>query len=189
MFKGDFLTVCNITRAIYRRRYDAGDIDRFLFMEPIAGFLHLQMNVLKLFLGAVWGKKTDRVSLARFQVVLSRQEAAKSAKDFHASDDFFRTVVTSFVIALCMHDTSCHDMSDFKACLSSNNWPNMIKNVDKEYLDPFKTMELRDQTAQEVEGDVTTTIELRKDTWLSEDSARAAGDTTAFKQQPKWASE
>lgn len=144
MFKGDFLTVCNLTRAIYRQRYDVGEINWFQFIEPIAKFLHLQINVLKLFLGAVWGKKFDRVLLTCFQMVLLCQGAAKSAKDFHASNDFFWTVVTSFVIALCMHDMLCCNMLAFKAWLSTNDWPSMIKNIKKNYLDPFKSLELCD---------------------------------------------
>ena len=53
MFRSDFLTVCNITRAIYQWCYGVGEINRFQFIESIARLLHLQMNVLKLFLGAV----------------------------------------------------------------------------------------------------------------------------------------
>lgn len=36
----------------------------------------------------------------------------------------------------------------------------MVKIVEKEHLDPFKAMELRDRAALEVEGDVTGAIEL-----------------------------
>lgn len=118
------------------------------------------MNVLKLFLGAVWGKKSDRVLLAHFQMVLSCQGAAKSAKDFHTSNNFFWTVVTSFVIALCMYDTLCRDIPVFKAWLSTNNWPDMIKNIEKDYLNPFKPLELRDRAAQKMEGNITIAIEL-----------------------------
>lgn len=53
MFRGDFLTVRNITRAIYQSHMEIHLIDRFEFIKPIAGFLHLQMNVLKSFLGAM----------------------------------------------------------------------------------------------------------------------------------------
>ena len=71
MFKGDFLTIHNLTRAIYQQRYNMGEINQFQSIVPIARFLYLQMNVLKLFLGTVWGKKSDKVLLAHFQVVLS----------------------------------------------------------------------------------------------------------------------
>ena len=54
MFRVDFLTVRNITMAIYQSQMEIHPIDRFEFIEPIAGFLHLQMNVLKLFLGGVY---------------------------------------------------------------------------------------------------------------------------------------
>ena len=59
MFKGDFLTVRNITRAIYQNQIEIHLIDRFEFIEPIAGFFYLQMNMLKLFLNAIWGKPGD----------------------------------------------------------------------------------------------------------------------------------
>ncbi len=41
IFKNDFLTVCNITRAIYRRQEELRLIERFQFIEPIAGLFHL----------------------------------------------------------------------------------------------------------------------------------------------------
>ncbi len=66
IFKGDFLTVRNVTRAIYLRQKELRLIERFQFIEPIAGLFHLQMNVLKLILDITWGKKGDRRSLACF---------------------------------------------------------------------------------------------------------------------------
>ena len=52
IFKGDFLTVRNIRRAIYRRHGEPLALNRFQYIEPIASLFHLQMNVLKLFFGA-----------------------------------------------------------------------------------------------------------------------------------------
>ena len=187
MFKGDFLTVGNITQAIYRGRFEMCALHRFQFIEPIAGFLHLQMNVLKLFLCAVWGKQADRISLARFQVALARKGASKEANDFHACDDFFRTVVMAFAIALCMHGTSCSTLPEFKAWLSRNDWPSMVDNVEKEYLDPFKVVELRDHATQEVEGEIDAAIELEKTAWLEgKEQHRAAGEQGPYIKQPKW---
>ena len=77
-------------------------------------------------------------------MVLARKGAAKNAKDFHASNDFFWTVVTSFVIPLCMHDTLCHNILEIKVWLSSNNWQHMIQNIKKEYFEPFKGIKLCD---------------------------------------------
>ena len=48
--KGDFLMVCNITRAIYQQRNKKRLIYWYQYIEPIAGFFHMQINVLKLFL-------------------------------------------------------------------------------------------------------------------------------------------
>ena len=53
MFRGDYLTVRNITRAIYQSQMEVHPIDCFEFIEPIAGFLHLQMNLLKLLFSAM----------------------------------------------------------------------------------------------------------------------------------------
>ncbi len=74
IFKGDFLTVRNVTRAIYQCQEELRPIERFQFIKPIARLFYLQMNVLKLFLDATWGKKGDQISLARFQQALSRKE-------------------------------------------------------------------------------------------------------------------
>ncbi len=117
-------------------------IERLQFIKPIAGLFYLQMNVLKLFLDATWGKKGDGISLAYFQQALSRKRATRDSKDFHAFDDFFRIVVTRFALALCMQETSCSEILEFKTWLSKNNWPKMVQNVEDKHLGPFKTLEL-----------------------------------------------
>ena len=53
IFKRDFLTVRNVTKVIYQHQEELYSIDKFQFIEPIAGLFHLLMNVLKLFLGAI----------------------------------------------------------------------------------------------------------------------------------------
>lgn len=47
--KGDFLTVRNITRAIYQKQDEPNALYKFSWLKPIAGLFHLQMNVLRLF--------------------------------------------------------------------------------------------------------------------------------------------
>lgn len=114
MFKGDYLTVRNVTQAIFRRPEEERVIDNFQFIEPVTGMFHLQMNVLKLFLCATWGVPGNSIFLACFQKALSRVRVAKNTKDFHACNDFFKTVVMSLAIALCMLESSCKKLPHFK---------------------------------------------------------------------------
>ena len=59
----------------------------------------------------------------------------------------------------------------------------MIKNIEKDYLDLFKSLELHDRAAQKVKNNITTAIKLQKDTWLtSREHIRAVRNTTTFKQ-------
>ena len=47
--KRDFLTVRNITRAIYRKQDKQNALYKFSWLEPIAGLFQLQINILRLF--------------------------------------------------------------------------------------------------------------------------------------------
>lgn len=168
MFKGDYLTVHNITRAIFWRVGEERAIDNFQFIEPVAGMFHLQINVLKLFLGATWGAPGNSVSLARFQKALSQVGVTKDAKDFHVCDNFFRTVVMSLVIALCMQKTSCKELLHFKTWLSGNNWPELIQNIADKHLDPFKPTKLRSNTSQGIRAvrtEAAAAIAVEKNAW------------------------
>lgn len=158
MFRGDFLTVRNITRAIYQSQIEIHPIDRFEFIKLIAGFLHLQMNVLKLFLDATWGNPGDRISLARFQIALKQKSVTKTPKDFHACDDFFRTVVITFVVTLCMHGASCDRLPAFQTWLSKNNWRELILAMSNLYIDPFKPGSLRAEARSEVKEEVALAV-------------------------------
>ncbi len=126
IFKCDFLIMRNVIRAIYRRQEELRPIKRFQFIEPIAELFHLQINVLKLFLGTTWGKTGNWISLAHFQQALSQKRATRDLKNFHAFDNFFQTVVTSFALALCMQETSYSEIPEFKTWLSENNWPKIV---------------------------------------------------------------
>ena len=187
MFRGNFLTVRNITRAIYQGQIEVQPIDCFEFIEPIAGFLHLQMNVLKLFFSAIWGKVSNRISFACFQTVLKRKGAAKNAKDFHASDDFFCTVVMAFAMAVCMHGASCTQLLAFPNWLSANNWRAFIASVSEDYIDPFKLCELRAKARSKVEEKVAHAVAVEKAEWQNKkDQDRAVGITTTWLKPPNW---
>ena len=190
MFRGDFLTVRNVTRAIYQGQIEVNPIDRFEFIKPVVGFLHLQMNVLKLFLGATWGKLGDRVSLAHFQTALKQKGVARNVKDFHASDDFFCTVVTAFVVVLCMHGASCKQLSAFCSWLSQNNWHELILTMSSKYLDLFKPSDLCAEARSEVEEKVANAVAAERADWVNKrNQDRAVGITTTYLRKRNWKKE
>ncbi len=119
--KGDYLTVRNVTRAIYWKQNEPDKLYRFSWVEPIAGLFHLQMNLLRLFFITFWGKSNDHYSLQRFHNVLVRKGISKKVKDFHACDNFFRTIVQAYIIALCMHHQSFTKIDDLQTWLSKDN--------------------------------------------------------------------
>ena len=121
LFRGDFLTFRDITRAIYRCRVELNLLNQLEFIEPVSGLFHVQMSILKLLLNAMRGSEGDKISLTRFQVFLKRKGAEKNTKDFHTCNDFFQIVVTAFVVTLCMHHSSYTWRSDFSRWLSRND--------------------------------------------------------------------
>ena len=190
MFRGNFLTVRNITRAIYQGQIEVQPIDCFEFIEPIAGFLHLQMNVLKLFFSAIWGKVSNRISFACFQTVLKRKGAAKNVKDFHASNDFFCTVVRAFAVAVYMHGAFCTQLPAFPNWLSANNWRALIASVSEDHIDPFKPCELCAKARSKVEEKVAHAVAVEKAKWQNKrDQDRAVGITTTWLKPPNWKKE
>ena len=77
---------------------------RFDWVEPIAGLFHLQMNVLKMLLHVFEGEAAgESFGVRRFATMLRRQGVTKDVKDFHACDDFFRTLAEGYVVAMYMH--------------------------------------------------------------------------------------
>lgn len=96
-------------------------------MDSIASLFHQQVNVLKLFLNAIWGRKNNKVSLARFRNGLGRDDLSRNANDFHTCDYFFGTTVKSLVIALCIHGRAFDDLAPFKAWLSIRNGLKVIE--------------------------------------------------------------
>ena len=122
----------------------------------------MQMNILKLFLCTSWGKQSDRVLLARFQVVLKCRGVTKDAKDFQTCDNFYRTVITSFAIALCAHVTSCRKLSEFKKWLPENNWPTIISNVKQKYLGLSEVVVLVKHAKEQVASEALTAIKEQR---------------------------
>lgn len=123
------------------------------------------MNVLKLFLDATWGQKGDKISLARLREGLGRLNASRDAKDFHASDDFFRTVVKSFILSLCMHGAGCDTIDSFKTWLLTNDWPKMVHTMEKTCLGAFKSTELYSAAAEASRDNILADIARDKQAW------------------------
>lgn len=51
LIKGDLMTVQNCRRAIYRQQDELQPLDKFDWLEPMAGLFHLQMNLLSMLFG------------------------------------------------------------------------------------------------------------------------------------------
>ena len=187
MFKGDYLTVRNIRKAIFCRHGEPLALNRFQYIKPIAGFFYLQINMLKLFLGALWGKKNSCVSLACFKVGLERNNASQDAKDFHACDDFYRTIVNGFVLLLCMHGTKCTNVAAFKAWLAQNDWRKLIQKIKKMYLGALKPAKENFNFAQALHKRLSVAVAQEEEDWRAKRANnRCAGITTTFIAEPAW---
>ena len=187
IFKGNFLTVRNIRRAIYCRHGEPLALNCFQYIEPIAGLFYLQMNVLKLFLGASWSEKDNCVSLTRFKVRLGRNNASRDAKDFYACDDFYKTVVKSFAILLCMHGAGSTNVATFKTWLSQNDWQKMIQDVEETYLGALEPAKKNLIFARTLRKRLSMAIEQEKKDWLAKKAHdRGARITTTFMREPIW---
>lgn len=66
ILKKDFLTMCNVNRAIYWYLEELRLIIKFQFITFIVKLFSLEINILKLFLGATWDIKGDWISFAHF---------------------------------------------------------------------------------------------------------------------------
>ncbi len=70
MVKRDWLTVRNITRAIYQKAEEPEILYTLGWIEPIAGLFYLQMNILKLFTFTFWGESNDECFFSHFSIAL-----------------------------------------------------------------------------------------------------------------------
>lgn len=146
----------------------------FSWIEPVAGTFHLQMNILRLFLTTFWGQSQDEFSLQRLAVALRRSAVSpkNTIKEFHACDDFFRTVVQANLIALCMNVSGCASSAAFQTWLSRNNWPALLKLVVEKYLSPLAVHTFRKESDQQVESEVAKLLKTRQQEWPHVKQAR-----------------
>lgn len=91
--KRNFLTIRNVTQALYYKQDEPNTLYKFSWLEPIAELFHLQMNLLRLFHMTFWGKSKDQYSLQRFHVVLVQKRVNMEVKNFHACDNFFEAII------------------------------------------------------------------------------------------------
>ncbi len=103
IFKGDYLTIWNVSHAIYWKLNKPNKVYRFSLVEPIAELFYLQMKLLRLFFITFRGKSNDHNSLQRFHNVLAWKGINKKVKDFYACDDFYKTIVQAYIIVLYMY--------------------------------------------------------------------------------------
>ena len=150
MVKGDWLTVRNVRIAMYQCTGEVTELDTFKWLEPIAGLFYLQMTVLKTFLQILWGKSRDASSLSRCHDALRRPKVSKDMKNFHACDDFFKTVIDVNVVAICITSARCKDISIYKKWLVNSDWPEEIFRLENLNLKPFEVQKLRSQATQKV---------------------------------------
>ena len=119
--------------AIYQKQEKPEILYTMDWIEPIAGLFHLQMNILNLFTFTFLGQSNDECSLLRFSIAL-RRKVHKDVKDYHSNNEFFRIIIHSHIIALCMHESGCAKFDSFKCWVFAQDWPELLKEVEKKYL-------------------------------------------------------
>ena len=83
-------------------------------------------------------------------------------KDFHACDNFFKTIVQAHIIAFYIHFQGLTKINDLQTLLSRNNWPNIIAQIERQYLNTEKEQNLRNGAEIDVLADVATKLNTRK---------------------------
>ena len=109
LLKEDLMTICNCQRAIFWRQAKLPPLNKYFWLEPVAGLFHLQMNFLSLLFEKFWEIAGDLVSFNWYYGILKRKNLTKKAdnKNFHDSDDFFCTIIEAMVLILCIHTAGC----------------------------------------------------------------------------------
>ncbi len=100
--------------------------------------------------------------LQRFHNVLAQKGVNIKIKDFHACDNFFKTIVQAHIIALCMHHQGLTKINDLQTWLFRNDWANLISQFEGQYLNFEKVQNLCDGAKIDVLVDVATKLNTRK---------------------------
>lgn len=82
----------------------------------MAGLFHLQMNLLSILIRKFWAIAGDLVSLNWYSGILKRKHISKKPDNnhFQQMDDFFRVIIETMVIALCMHGARSSTIGKFQ---------------------------------------------------------------------------
>lgn len=83
-------------------------------------------------------------------------------KDFHACDNFFGTIVQAHIITLCMNHQGLTKINDLQSWLFRNNWPDMIAQIEGQYLSLEKVQNLHNGSEMDIFVDVATNLNARK---------------------------
>jgi hypothetical protein len=152
MLHGNYLTVRYVSRAMFRRSVEPEPLMRFGWVEPIAGLLHLQMNVLTLIFGVFEGDAVDPGSHKRFSTILRRKGVSKDIKDFHAYDDFFRMVLQAYILAYYQHHAGTADTKQLNVHLETKDWPAQIALAVRSGIDPFGVSRVRAEACESIDA-------------------------------------
>lgn len=134
------------------------------WIEPIAGLFHLQMNILKLFTFTFWGQSNNECFFLHFSIALKRK-IYKNVKDFYSNNDFFCTIIHFNIIALCIHESGRTKFNLFQRWVSTQNWLELFKEVEKKYLYPFLVHLIHCQSENAVANKVNAIITAQQEDW------------------------
>lgn len=79
-------------------------------------------------------------------------------KNFHACDNFLKTVIDANVVAFCITFLKCKDINIYKKWLINSDWPEKISRLENLNLKPFKIQKLQSQVTQKINKTTTTTL-------------------------------
>ncbi len=133
------MTVRNYQRTIYLRQEELLPLDRFYWLEPVAGFFHLQINLLSMMFGKFWGGTDNVVFLNCYSGILKRKHICKKPdnNNFHYINKLFRVVIETIVVTLCMHLARLSTIDELQTWISRSNWLALISKIEHNYLGIF----------------------------------------------------
>lgn len=132
------MTVQNARSEIYWQMDELTPLMKFFWLELIIGLFHLQMNTFNIQFDKLWDVFSDVVFLNHYSNILKHQYINQNAANFHHCNDFFRTVIETLVIILCMHKASCKTMTGLESKINKSDWHNLISKIKYSYFEIFK---------------------------------------------------
>ncbi len=99
------MTIRNCQRVIYWRQEEILPLNRFHWLKLVAGFLHIQINLLSMLFNQFWGVADNVIFLNHYSGILKRKHIYKRLdnNNFYYMDEFFRVVIKAMVVTLCIH--------------------------------------------------------------------------------------